>query len=410
MLRHEAFLEEAARRGAAHPLGQDPLVGYLAMHAVDHAIQFGRDSIPARSVAGKVMTETLLLPDESPCKSRYYELLEAIRRGASWETLCVRLSQLAEALEGEGRFAEAEDVYRTLVEAHELPGVAAEVGEPAAVKALLGCARNLRKQAEFDQAEEWYARARDRAREAKLPDLEVSARVGLARLTIERGNYPKAQEILDEIHRDFVGVELSPHARGSIFHEMAIATKFRDRGKALRLLWEAFKAYDDAGDRQLVLFDIANELLESRCFGSARRAFELLEAHGTKEVAREAKRALLEIAWRTADRVLFGRVWADVSQSLDDLRPLTRAECCLYAGKALRRFGREAQGRALLVQALSIAQAFGISEVLVAADQAIQVEADAEIASLPETDTEAIEAVSEEVDALWRSNSLVPAT
>lgn len=407
MLRHEPFLEEAARRGASHPLGQDPLVGYLSLHAVDHALQFGPESVPARQVADKVLTEVLLLPDDSACKKPYFWMVDSVRRGASWETISVRLSQLADHLEREGRYGEAEDVFATLVEIQELPGVAAQCGESSVVAALLGRARTLRKQAEFDGSERWYRKAEERARAASLPDQEVSARVGFARMTMERGNYPKAQKILDEIHRDFVDVTLTPHARGSIFHEMALAARATDRTHALRLLWEAFAAYREPADRELSLHDIGVELLQMGVYADARKAFEVLERHGSAEVCRYALGSLLEIAWRTRDRVLFRRVWGKISGHLDALRPTVRAEAYLFAGQALRAFGKEDDGRALLEEAKDVARAFELNEVLVRADQYLA-QPEEEITPPARRADGAILTVSEAVDSLWRSDSLVP--
>ncbi|MBI4513126.1 MAG: hypothetical protein HY702_03360 [Gemmatimonadetes bacterium] len=406
MLRYESFLEEASRRGTGDPLGLDPIIGYLALHALDRALQFGLDSIPPRHVATRVLTEALELPDGCACKRKYVALVEALRRGGSWDLVAVRLSELGEALEREGRYAEAGDVFRSLGEVHEQPGAAELCGDASYVSALLGCGRALRKQGAIDEAEGWYRKACERAHDAGLPDLEVSARVGLARLAMERGNYPKAQKILDEIHRDFVDVPLSPHARGSILHEMGVVEMQRDSANALRVLWQAYEAYEDQGDRTRALFDVAVTLCDVRAYEPSRKAFEILRRDSRDpEIELFCLKNLIRIASETADELLFRRGWSELEPRLQAASPRLRAEAWIHAAQYQRSLGREELGQRLLERAISECRTYRLNEWLLLAEKTLEEAPQVHRPTAISNPTVGL--VSAAVEGLWRQKVAV---
>jgi tetratricopeptide (TPR) repeat protein len=277
-------------------------------------------------------------------------IVEAIASGAERASLTPRLLAYARALHYSADWALSADVYHTVIShAHPIE----ESDSVIDANMQYGyCARMLGK---WDEAAVAYTQAGEIA--VAIGDIVkvLRARVADAKLAIDRGNLPKAEEILEETiaratDREGKLVEM----RALAMHERAAVAHLRgDYETAVRFAYEALDGMSNPAARDRVLGDIAAAFIELGVLGAARDALVVLAATAQEQYTRWiATVNLLEVAARERCEPVFEqyrRELADVSLPVS-----LEASYYLTVGKGFAGFGRIESARSALTKAIDL--------------------------------------------------------
>ncbi|HZS58914.1 MAG TPA: tetratricopeptide repeat protein [Gemmatimonadaceae bacterium] len=200
----------------------------------------------------------------------------------------------------------------------------------------------------------------------------LMARLGAAHVMKDRGNYPAAELMLDDVIAKASGVEALADVLARAKHDRGVvATDRGDTERAVVLYYEALNAYKDERGRQRVLVDIAYNLTALGLVDAARDAFRALYASATESYGRAIAAInlmyLAQLGGRELEFELFRRELATSA-----LPPRGTAHYFLYAGEGLRRFGRNEAARVAYGRALEIATRHRFNVILLQADGALE--------------------------------------
>lgn len=321
--------------------------------------------VESPSVVRSILTSVLDAMESSP--------------GVRVAVVAPRLMAYGRALQFEGRWSLAADVYRTVI-AHAHPIEDADVVVPASLQ--LGA--SLRMLAEWTEAAEAYSAAGEIA--ALTGDLMnvLRSRVSEGNLAIDRGNLPRAETILEgaiaeasaarfgEVHA------LALHARAHVAHMR------RDFELAVRLAYEALDGLTSRTARDRVLSDIATSFLELGVRSAARDAYLVLAATAQEQYMRWlATVNLMELA--ALDRV--EPTFEQYRRELADAPlPVTlAAHYYFYVGQGYRLFGRPVPARAALGRAVEVAAANQLNQLLFDAESSLKELARGGVPAVPRT-------------------------
>jgi tetratricopeptide (TPR) repeat protein len=277
-------------------------------------------------------------------------IVDAIASGAERSSLTPRLLAYARALHYGAEWSLSADVYHTVLShAHPIE----ESDSVIDANMQYGyCARMLGK---WDEAEIAYAQAGEIA--VAVGDIVkvLRARVADAKLAIDRGNLPKAEEILDEtISRATDPEGRLVEMRALALHERAAVALLRgDYETSVRFAYEALDGMTNPAARDRVLGDIAAAFIELGILSAARDALVVLAATAQEQYMRWiATVNLLEVASRERCEPVFEqyrRELADVSLPVS-----LEASYYLAVGKGYATFGRVESARTALGKAIDV--------------------------------------------------------
>ena len=295
----------------------------------------------------------------NPTRLILADIVDAIADGADRAELTPRLLAYARALHYGAEWRLSADVYHTVI-SHAHPIEEADSVIDANMQYGY-CARMLGR---WDEAEVAYSQAAEIA--VAVGDIVkvLRARVADAKLAIDRGNLPKAQEILDET------ISRATDPEGKLAEVRAIALQDRaavahlrgDYESAVRFAYEALDGLTQPAARDRVLSDIAAAFIELGVLSAARDALVVLAATAQEQYIRWAATVnLLEVAARERCEPVFEqyrRELADAAMpaSLD-------ASYYLVVGKGYAGFGRVESARAALGKAIERAMKYGFHQI-----------------------------------------------
>jgi tetratricopeptide (TPR) repeat protein len=199
----------------------------------------------------------------------------------------------------------------------------------------------------------------------------LRARIGEAKVAVERGNLPYAQALLEDTTREADANRLR-EVRSMAVHDRAdIAFRRGDYDVAVTLGYEALEGYTDPLQRDRVLGDIAGAFFELGLRDAARDAYLILAATAQEQHSRwVATINLMECAAADGREPIFEqyrREMADVSL------PATLAcHYHFYVGEGYRTFGRTEPARASLTRALQLAERHGLGQMVFRAEQSLR--------------------------------------
>lgn len=199
----------------------------------------------------------------------------------------------------------------------------------------------------------------------------LMARLGAAHVMKDRGNYPAAEQMLDDVIAKATGVEELTDVLARAKHDRGVvATDRGDTEFAVTLYYEALNAYKDERGRQRVLVDIAYNLTALGLVDAARDAFRALYASATEAYGRAiAAINLMYLAQLGCRELEFEHYRRELA--LAGLPPRAAAHYFLYAGEGLRRFGRNEAARVSYGRAIEIAARHKFNVILLQADGAL---------------------------------------
>jgi tetratricopeptide (TPR) repeat protein len=285
---------------------------------------------------------------------------------ADFSVVATRLSAYGRALHFDAKWRLAADVYETLL-AYAHPIDESDVYINASMQ-LGYCLRML---GEFDQAAVAYA---DAGRVAtSMGDVVgiLRARIADARLSMSRGNLPRAEEILDDTIARAKSESLDDVA-GLAMHERAIVAY--DRGDfplSIRFAYDALPKLTGQSARDRVLVDIAASFLELGVTSAARDAFLVLAATAQEQYVRwTATLNLLELAVVDTNEPAFESYRRELAAI--ELPANLEVSYHLQSGKGYTAFGRWDRAQRSLTRAVELAAKHRLNQLLFAAEESLR--------------------------------------
>lgn len=245
--------------------------------------------------------------------------------------------------------------------------LAKAVGSPeAATDAARFQGKVLRALAEWDRALAWYEIARTVAAETEGPRKMAVVLDGMANTYRDRGNFPKARALLQEVL--VLGEDGGDRYASAIAHHdlMTVEKLGGDLVSAIRHGWLAVQSYDSDDGRYKALFDLAGVLQETGELSSAANAYSIV----VQQVATFEHRvlgldALAYIAALQGDsRAHEGfRKQMDL-EGWENLPAVYRGQVLYYRGMSNRALGRWEESNRWLSEALAHAERHDLSKLI----------------------------------------------
>ena len=277
-----------------------------------------------------------------------------------------RLLAYARALQFDGRFALAADVHGTVI-AHAHPVEESDIVVAANMQ-LGDCLRPL---TQWEDASAAYMRAGCVAAIAGDIANVLRARISEAKVWIERGDFPRAQSLLDDTIRESAASDL-PQVRAQALHDRSVVAIHRGEYQvAITMAYEALEGLTAPTARDRVLSDIATAFYELGMRTAARDAYLILAATAQEQYMRWlATINLMECASADGREPVFEKYRREVAD-----QPLPGRLAChyfYYVGQGYRLFGKLGEARTALNRAIELAEQYRINEVLFRAEQSLE--------------------------------------
>src|SRR5688500_1706547 len=365
MLRHLAYFEALAGLEETDAKWRSTSAGLVVLRLFDDWMEHGPfpgggNGWGLHSVRGAVDAVDV----GNPTRLILADIVDAIANGAERASLTPRLLAYARALHYGADWGLSADVYHTVI-SHAHPIEEADSVIDANMQYGY-CARMLGK---WDEAQMAYSQAGEIA--VAIGDIVkvLRARVADAKLAIDRGNLPKAEEILDEtIARATDREGKLRETRALAVHERAGVALLRgDYETAVRFAYEALDGMTNPASRDRVLSDIAAAFIELGVLSAARDALVVLAATAQEQYIRWAATVnLLEVAGREGCEPVFEQYRRELASA--QLPASLEANYYLVVGKGYAGFGRVEPARSALTKAIDVATHHAFHQLVHAAE------------------------------------------
>jgi tetratricopeptide (TPR) repeat protein len=263
--------------------------------------------------------------------------------------------------------------------ARELHGLAHELAvaggsAPGAIDSARFLGRVGRKLAEWEEATRWYRVAMAVAEE--FGDVRGLARVldGLANTYRDRGNLPRARELLGQV-LELGEVEGDSYARAIGHHDLMTVEKLAgDLEAAVLHGWKATRSYDSREGRLEALFDLAGVLREGGELQAARDAYSVVVAQARfQEFRLLSLDALAHIAALEGDAQRYDDLRRTIDgEGLEGTSPVVRSQILYFRGLSELALGRTRSGKKDLQAALRFAETHGLNKLIFDAEEALR--------------------------------------
>jgi tetratricopeptide (TPR) repeat protein len=196
-------------------------------------------------------------------------------------------------------------------------------------------------------------------------------RIAEANVTMERGNVPRAQELLDEAIADASAADLRDVRARARHARAVVAFRRQDYEYAIRLAYEALAESGEPIERDRMLGDIAAAFFQLGMRSAARDAYLILAATAQEQYHRwVATINLMECAAADGREPVFEQYRREVADA--QLPASLACQYFFYVGEGYRMFGKEPQAQAAYERSLAIATAHRINEMIIRAEAAVQ--------------------------------------
>lgn len=368
-LQHTPFFEALSRTKDGSLEWRLTSAGLVTLRLFDAWLVEGPDVVAADAWGLRAVREAIdAVEGGSSTKAILESIVDAMEEAHRVRVPLVapRLLAYARALQFEGRWDLAADVHRTVI-AHAHPIEEADIVIAANMQ-LGACLRTL---AEWDEATAAFARAGYAATMCGDIVTVLRARIYEAKISIERGNLPYGQSLLEETTREADANGLR-EVRSMAVHDRAdIAFRRGQYDLAVTLGYEALEGYTDPSLRDRVLGDIAAAFFELGLRSAARDAHLILAATAQEQHTRwVATINLMECAAADGREPVFEQYRRELA---DASLPATLAcHYQFYVGEGYRIFGHIDAARAALSRALDLAERHKINQMVFRAEQSLR--------------------------------------
>jgi tetratricopeptide (TPR) repeat protein len=366
MVQHQAFFEVLSTTEPDTPAWTSTIAGLALLGLVDAAREdasiVDSDWTGVRAVVDGVGA----IRDGSPLRRPLTGVIDELRgERRSWTALNASLFAYGKALDLEGSWKLAVDVFATVAE------IARAENEPeVAIEATTALGGSARRSGDWDRSAESYAEAAHLANALGDKASGLTIRVGTANTHIARGNLPAAQQIFDEViaESEKSGLDgvaaLAYHGSASVAHQTG---RFAD---AVRLANSALERTTNAGVRDTIMSDLAAAFMGLGMHGPARDAYLVVSMTSQYQWVRwQAGINLMELASIDGMETAFD----DYAKQLRNaaLDPRLRSYFLLYYGEGCARLGRLDEGLKYIAEAKEFASGAKIHQVAFDAEKAM---------------------------------------
>ena len=359
-LRHLPFFIELSRLRESDDAWHTTTAGLVVLRLVDAWIEEGPSAVAADAWGPRaVRTAIDEIRARTPVRSILSGVVDAMTGSKTVDIgkVAPRLMAYARSLDFEGKWQLAIDVYQTVV-AHVHP-----VHEPdLAIDANMRLGYCGRMVGDWDLAATGYGQAGQIAeREGDLMGV-LRSQIGVAKLSLSRGNMPRAESMLDEtIERaDANGFT---ELRAIALHDRATVAHARgDYHRAIRFAYEALDGITMPSARDRVLADVATFFLALGVRSAARDAYLILAATAQEQYSRWSSTLnLMEIAALDKCEPAFEQYRRELSEA--PLPPRLEAQYHLQAGIGHDIFGNADSARESVEQAMEVASKHQLHQI-----------------------------------------------
>jgi tetratricopeptide (TPR) repeat protein len=364
-LRHLAFFEALGELETSSSEWASTSAGLVALRLFDlrRAQEGGGAPVTAPEI-GAVRDAISAMPADDLARAVLQNVVEAATEGeqASTERALPALLAYGKALQLSARWPLGVDVFETIL-AHPASG---EQGD-LALQAALTCAYCLRASSRFDEAEMAYDRVRRFGTIFGDRSAGFLSQIGRANVALQRGNYPRAELMLDAVIADTgeAGLE-GAHAR-ALHDRGAVAYRRGQLEEALGYMHRALVRQTEPSQQDRLLADIAHIVGELGHLTETRDVHLVIEATAIEQDARwMASINLMDLAALDRSELLFERRRRHLAEAV--LPPHLRTLFLLDAAKGHRRFGRAETARGELGDAIALATRHGLNDLVFQAE------------------------------------------
>ena len=358
MLAHQSFYDVLSEADEGLPVWAPTLAGLAILQLVD-AARADRSIIDADWAGVKVTNDAVSeLREGTPFRRPLQRILDNLRDvGPSWSAVNQALFAYGRALDLEGNWSLAADVFSTVAEIAR-----DERDAHLAIEATTALGGAARRSGDWDRSADGYATAAHLADALGDRASGLTVRVGTANTHIARGNLPAARMVLDEVIEEagiagLDGVQaLAYHARASVAH---LQGEFAD---AVSIAYQALGKTMNPTARDAINADIAAAFVELGMYNAARDAYLIISATSRYQWVRwQAAVNLMELAAIDGIEDAFDTYARELRNAALD--PRLRSYFLLYYGKGAISFGREEEGRRSIADAQEFASRHKINQV-----------------------------------------------
>ncbi|HEU4630376.1 MAG TPA: hypothetical protein VFS08_11570 [Gemmatimonadaceae bacterium] len=366
MLRHLPFFEALANTAEDTPDWAAVTAGLGVLRLVDEWMAGGAVTrLRVRPAALAVEQVELGKPARAVLQGIVGVL--AGSEAPSLDQLLPRLFAYGRALELDGRYALAADVYESVV------GAATPVEDHAdlVIDTHMRLGYCLRVLGRFDEAAATYATAKELSGLTGNTVKALRGRVADANLALARGNLPAAAAILEETIRAAEGDALHDVRMIALHDRAAVAFHAGAYEEAVRLAFQALEGTRAPMARDRLLSDIAAMWVQLGVRDAARDALLTLLATAQEQYTRWlATVNLMDLAALDGIEVVFEQYRRELAAAA--LPVDLAASSQLVAGQGYRLLGRTTAARRALTRATELARQHGLHQIGFEAEAALE--------------------------------------
>ncbi len=368
-LRHLAFFEELSALDESDAEWRAISAGLVVLRLVDAWVEEGAYTVTGDAWGLRAVRVTIEEIDAgAPIRALLNGIVDAMEDSAVSDMSAVapRMLAYARALEYDARYVLAADVYRAVI-AHTHPVEESDIATTAHLQ-LGAC---LRTSGNLAAASDAYRLAGDIANTSDDLVGVLRARIGDAKIAIERGNLPRAEELLDATIADSTRHDLVD-VRSMALHDRAGVAFFRgDYEQSVRFAYEAMNSTTSARERDRILNDLATAFMRLGVLTAARDAYLVLMVTAQEQWTRWiATMNLMDIAARDGSETLFERYRRELADAA--LPPFIAADYLVTASEGYQRLGRVELAYGHLERALTVASEHHFNQVIFYVEEALQ--------------------------------------
>lgn len=287
-------------------------------------------------------------------------ILDAVNSDPAHREAILRMALVAYAyyLEHEGRFEEALDVLklggRTYGDA--IPPV------DAATMALF-VARLNRMLARWESANHSYHLAERAGEEARDIGTVMLARIGLANVLRGQGNLPTSRDLLEKVVSETSSPELSDVHGRALSDLSVVLDRQGNLHDAILTRYRSLLSLKDELQRTRVLGDLGIGLRNVGAYDAARQCFNMVLTSDASFIIRtNTCLELMEMEAAVGNRIAFERYRQEARTAEDRMPPSMAIDYRYKVGIGFARFGKDGRARAVLREALALAEGHRLNE------------------------------------------------
>lgn len=368
-IRHLAFFEALGTLEEGTAEWHATTAGLVVLRFVDAWYDEGAPIAAADSWGlGAVREAVGAMTAGDPARTILSGVVDAVASAerTDFSVVATRLSAYGRALHFDAKWRLAADVYETLL-AYAHPIEESDVYINASMQ-LGYCLRML---GDFDKAEVAYA---DAGRVAtSMGDVVgiLRARIADARLSMSRGNLPRAEEILDDTITRANSESLHDVAGLAMHERSTVAYERREYPRAIRFAYDALAKLSGQSARDRVLADIAASFLELGVISAARDAFLVLAATAQEQYVRwSATLNLLDVSTVEGSEPRFEMYRRELAGV--QLPTQLQVNYHMHVGNGYAAFGRPDRARVAFMAAADLAAAHRLNQLLFSAEDSLR--------------------------------------